>query len=66
MENIERLKGLELLAMRKASVYGRTLTDVELANMMQALAKEHGLRAAALGALLGEKPQKDKGGDDEA
>ncbi len=66
MENIERLKGLELLAMRKASMYGRTLTDVELANMMQALAKEHGLRAAALGALLGEKPQKGKGGDDEA
>ena len=51
--------------MRKASVYGRTLTDVELANMMQALAKEHGLRAAALGALLGEKPQKDKGDGDE-
>ena len=54
MHTLKMLKKLELLAQRKASVYGRTLTDVQLSGLMQDLAKVHGQRAQTLSSLLGE------------
>ena len=55
MQSLKELKKLEILAQRKASVYGRTLTDVELSGLMQDLAKLHGERAQTLSSLLGEE-----------
>lgn len=55
MQTLKALKKLELLAQRKASVYGRTLTDVQLSKLMQDLAKVHEERAQTLSSLLGEK-----------
>ena len=54
MAEVEELKRLEGLALRKASVYGRVLTDVTLAEEMQALAEFHGERLQALASLFGE------------
>lgn len=53
MRNIKRLTELEGLAARKASLYGRTLTDVALANVMRDLAEFHGERVCSLGDLTG-------------
>jgi hypothetical protein len=55
MQALNGLKKLEILAARKATVYGRTLTDVRLARQMQDLAGLHGRRAQTLSALLGEE-----------
>ena len=54
MREVKALKGLEELAERKASVYGRVLTDINLAQEMQELAKFHGDRANSLADLTGE------------
>ena len=51
MRNIKRLTEMEGLAARKASLYGRTLTDVALANVMRDLAEFHGERVCSLGDL---------------
>ena len=48
------LKRLEELAIRKAGVFGRTLTDTRLAEEMKSLAKWHEERANVLAALDGE------------
>ena len=48
------LKRLEELAIRKAGVFGRTLTDMQLAEEMKSLVKWHEERANALAALDGE------------
>lgn len=48
------LRRLEELAIRKASVYGRTLTDMRLAEEMKSLAKWHEERLAVLASLEGE------------
>lgn len=53
MRNIKRLTEMEELAARKASLYGRTLTDVALANVMRDLAEFHGERVCSLGDLTG-------------
>ena len=55
MTCVEKLKRLEGLAQRKASVYGRVLTDVTLAEEMQALAEFHGERMQEIASLLGEE-----------
>ena len=52
------LKRLEELAVHKASVYGRTLTDQELAQYMQGLAQLHTERGQRLAELCGEMPEK--------
>ena len=54
MRNIKRLTEMEGLAARKASLYGRTLTDVALANVMRDLAEFHGERVCSLGDLTGD------------
>ncbi len=54
------LRRLEELAARKASVYGRTLTDQTLAEFMQELAQKHTERGAALAALEGELPKENE------
>ena len=54
MQSLKELKKLEILAQRKACVYGRTLTDVQLAKLMQELVSLHGERAEKLSRLLGE------------
>ncbi len=66
MQAIKELEKLERLAQRKASVYGRVLTDVELAETMKQLACLHGERAERLSALLGEecKVKTEEGGDE--
>ena len=51
MRNMKRLTEMEGLAARKASLYGRTLTDVALANVMRDLAEFHGERVCSLGDL---------------
>ena len=61
MQTLKELKKLELLGQRKASVYGRTLTDVQLSKWMQDLAKVHGERAQTLSSLLGEACKKETG-----
>ena len=67
MQGTEWLKGMEALAQRKASVYGRVLTDLTLAEEMQNLAQFHGERVQALAELWGEEVEKTDGGaDDEA
>ena len=66
MEKLQRLKGLERLAMRKASVYSRVLTDISLANEMQSLAEFHAGRMESLAQLLGEEVAKESGSEDEA
>lgn len=48
------LMRLEELAIRKAGVFGRTLTDMQLAEEMKTLAKWHEERVNALAALGGE------------
>lgn len=48
------LRRLEELAIRKAGVFGRTLTDTRLAEEMKSLAKWHEERANVLAALDGE------------
>ena len=53
MRNMKRLTEMEGLAARKASLYGRTLTDVSLANVMRDLAEFHGERVCSLGDLAG-------------
>ena len=58
MSDVDRLKRLETLAERKASVYGRVLTDIALAEEMQEIAKFHRERKAALASLLGETVEK--------
>ena len=61
------LRRLEELAARKATVYGRTLTDQELAEFMQGLAEKHTERGMALAALDGALPkenEKQGGGKD--
>ena len=55
MQSLKELKKLEILAQRKACVYSRTLTDVQLAAMMQQLVALHGKRAEKLSTLLGEE-----------
>ena len=55
MQSLKDLKKLEILAQRKACVYSRTLTDVQLAKMMQELAELHIERAEKLSQLLGEE-----------
>ena len=55
MQSLKELKKLEILAQRKACVYSRTLTDVQLAKMMQELVSLHGERAERLSMLLGEE-----------
>ena len=55
MQGLKELKKLEILAQRKACVYSRTLTDVQLAAMMQQLVALHGKRAEKLSTLLGEE-----------
>ena len=55
MQSLKELKKLEILAQRKACVYGRTLTDVQLAKLMQELVSLHGDRAEKLSLLLGEE-----------
>ena len=55
MQGLKELKKLEILAQRKACVYSRTLTDVQLAAMMQQLVVLHGRRAERLSSLLGEE-----------
>jgi hypothetical protein len=58
---------METLAQRKASLYGRVLTDLTLAEEMQNLANFHGERVQALAELMGEEPEKMSGGaEDEA
>ena len=52
---MEELKRLELLASRKAAVYGRTLTDVTLAETMQKLSEFHQERAQVIAQCLGEE-----------
>lgn len=59
------LKRVEELAARKASVYGRTLTDQELAQYMQGLAERHTKRAQRLAELDGEMPEKTEKESDE-
>lgn len=67
MQTLKELKKLELLGQRKASVYGRTLTDVQLSKLMQDLAKVHGERAQTLSSLLGEACKTETGDEkDEA
>ena len=58
MSDVDRLKRLEELAERKASVYGRVLTDIALAEEMQGIAKFHQERKSALALLLGEEVEK--------
>lgn len=53
MRNMKRLTEMEGLAARKASLYGRTLTDVALANVMRDLAEFHGERVCSLDDLAG-------------
>ena len=53
MRELEKLLEMETLAQRKASVYGRVLTDVRLSDEMQHLAKFHGDRAQEIADLLG-------------
>lgn len=55
MQSLKELKKLEILAQRKACVYSRTLTDVQLAKLMQELVSLHGERAEKLSQLLGEE-----------
>ena len=55
MQGLKELKKLEILAQRKACVYSRTLTDMQLAKMMQELVSLHGERAERLSSLLGEE-----------
>ena len=55
MEEVEALKKLEGLAVRKASLYGRVLTDIRLAEAMQELAKFHEDRKNSLAELMGEE-----------
>ena len=62
MHGTEWLKGMETLAQRKASVYGRVLTDLTLAEEMQNLAQFHGERVQALAELTGEEVEKTDGG----
>ncbi len=59
------LKRLEELAARKASVYGRTLTDQELAQYMQGLAQSHTERTQRLAELDGEMLEKEEKESDE-
>lgn len=64
MNQVKELMQLERLAVRKAEVYGRVLTDVSLAGEMQALAKFHGERESALAQILGMDGKLDKVGDE--
>ena len=61
MNGVEKLKDWERLAGRKASVYGRVLTDVTLATEMQELAEFHQERVVALAQILGIDVKKEKG-----
>ena len=54
MRYIKSLIEMEGLAMRKASLYGRTLTDVALAEFMQELAELHAGRGNSLAELAGD------------
>ena len=60
------LRRLEELAIRKAGVFGRTLTDTRLAEEMKSLAKWHEERANVLAALDGESVNSDGGRENEA
>ena len=67
MQETVGLKRMETLAQRKASLYGRVLTDLTLAEEMQTLADFHGERMQSLAELIGEEPGKNGGNDsDEA
>ena len=61
MNEVEKLKDWERLAGRKASVYGRVLTDVTLATEMQKIAEFHQERVVALAQILGIDVKKEKG-----
>lgn len=50
---IDGLNALETLAERKANIYAKLLTDVNLADSMAALAIRHGKRADVLNEMTG-------------
>lgn len=56
------LSYLEGLGKKKANIYARLLTEVNLAQSMEELAKRHSDRENALKTALGEKPKKGKEG----
>ena len=64
MQELDELKRLELLAARKANVYGRILTDVTLSKTMQEISAFHAERAKTVARLLGEEIEIKVGGDD--
>ena len=52
---LQNLIELETLAEKKSSIYARLLTEVTLAQKMEALAEAHKQRKQALQTLLGEE-----------